>query len=512
MALFAKTSGEGWSFDKKTGQLTLTGELPVSADDAFHALGKRIRSIVALKGARVIYGYWLFAHLENLTVADLAELDVTACEGMGGMFQGCSSLTTVDLSGWDIRKVKSMSNMFDCCRKLESIKTGPLWIPRLVESTFSMFGGCLSLRELDLSSWHFGSLKDIAYMFSHCGSLEELDLSSMNVSYVEKMSGMFSDCRSLRTLKLGGWNLGNVKEMRELFQNCGKLEILDLTGWHVPSDANTEDMFKGVPGSVQVTASDDSVTRLLPAGAVVKPVGAYKESTKDYRRAMAAIETDLRSAKAGEKNAQFKAGNLYYKGDVRHNIPLSKATAAEWYTKSAAQGHMAAIYKLAYMYDTGDGIPANKAKAEELYRIAARQVMPDNDLGSLNVSGLEIECLMNASAHQIPAAQYMLGELYYRGIMVPQDREKAKELFQKAADNGVEPAKQSLKTYNNKKEKTAVYTIDADLCVRCFLCESTCPVGAISFVSNQSLAIDQEACVGCGACKAGCPVEAIYKV
>ena len=296
MALFAKTSGEGWSFDKKTGQLTITGELPVDADDAFQALGKRIHSIVAVKGARVTFAPWLFAHLKNLKVADLAELDVTACESLDGMFQGCFSLTSVDLSGWDVRNVKSMMDMFECCeslvsldlstwdvrnvkimsrmfcfcKSLKSIKTGPLWIPRLVEETFDMFGGCLSLRKIDLSAWHFGSLHGCGRMFCQCRSLEQLDLSSMDVGLVEEMPDMFAGCESLRSLWLEDWDLWYVKDMNNLFAGCGKLETLDLTGWRIPDNADTEDMFKGVPTSVQVIASDDSVVRLLPEGVKVE--------------------------------------------------------------------------------------------------------------------------------------------------------------------------------------------------------------------------------------------------
>ncbi len=296
MALFPKTSGEGWSFDKRTGQLTLSGELDFLVSKDFEALGKRVRSVVALKGARTTRGFDLFKNLKNLETADLRELDVSECdslhmmflgcsslvsldlstwdvgkvESMWYMFAGCSSLVSLDLSSWDVRKVKEMGSMFENCAKLERIKTGPQWDLRMVNSTFGMFSGCLALRELDLSSWNFDRLEKCGHMFLHCRSLEKLDLSSMDVGLVEEMPSMFSGCESLRSLWLEDWDLWYVKDMNNLFAGCGKLETLDLTGWRIPDNADTEDMFKGVPTSVQVTASDDSVVRLLPKGVKVE--------------------------------------------------------------------------------------------------------------------------------------------------------------------------------------------------------------------------------------------------
>jgi ferredoxin len=51
-------------------------------------------------------------------------------------------------------------------------------------------------------------------------------------------------------------------------------------------------------------------------------------------------------------------------------------------------------------------------------------------------------------------------------------------------------------------------TVDADNCVGCGACESTCPVSAIS-IGDGKATIDQEACLECGACESACPVSAI---
>ncbi len=47
-----------------------------------------------------------------------------------------------------------------------------------------------------------------------------------------------------------------------------------------------------------------------------------------------------------------------------------------------------------------------------------------------------------------------------------------------------------------------------DSCTNCGVCESECPVSAIS-EQNDKRVIDPDTCTDCGACEASCPVGAI---
>ena len=58
----------------------------------------------------------------------------------------------------------------------------------------SMFLGCESLKELNLSNFNTNNVNDMAYMFCRCYSLEELNLSNFNTDDVTDMYGMFSEC------------------------------------------------------------------------------------------------------------------------------------------------------------------------------------------------------------------------------------------------------------------------------------------------------------------------------
>ena len=51
--------------------------------------------------------------------------------------------------------------------------------------------------------------------------------------------------------------------------------------------------------------------------------------------------------------------------------------------------------------------------------------------------------------------------------------------------------------------------VDRERCVNCGACYSICPVDAISFEKDLSLAFDQEKCVSCRLCVDTCPTRAI---
>ena len=52
------------------------------------------------------------------------------------------------------------------------------------------------------------------------------------------------------------------------------------------------------------------------------------------------------------------------------------------------------------------------------------------------------------------------------------------------------------------------YKINAETCINCGACDSSCPVAAIS-EANEKRVIDAAKCIDCGACVGTCPVSAI---
>ena len=57
-------------------------------------------------------------------------------------------------------------------------------------------------------------------MFNGCSSLTELNLSNFRTNNVINMSNMFSNCSSLRELNLSNFNTDKVINMENIFQYC----------------------------------------------------------------------------------------------------------------------------------------------------------------------------------------------------------------------------------------------------------------------------------------------------
>jgi len=51
--------------------------------------------------------------------------------------------------------------------------------------------------------------------------------------------------------------------------------------------------------------------------------------------------------------------------------------------------------------------------------------------------------------------------------------------------------------------------VDEERCIDCGACYSICPVDAISFKEDNSIAFDDERCISCGLCGDACPTRAI---
>ena len=115
----------------------------------------------------------------------------------------------------------------------------------------------------------------------------------------------------------------------------------------------------------------------------------------------------LQKANAGDAQAQFKMGEIYYLG-LKVNEDYGKAY--RWFIKAARQGHAAAQYYVGLCYQNGEGIGQDDDMAVYWFRKSANQNFGEaqNELGCC----------------------YMLGEGVY------EDYAEAENLFLKAVANG----------------------------------------------------------------------------
>ena len=128
------------------------------------------------------------------------------------------------------------------------------------------------------------------------------------------------------------------------------------------------------------------------------------------------------------------------------------ATALKIFRPLAEAGDPRAQNQLAWMYESGLGVPRDKAEGERWTRKAAEQ---GNSEAELNLGfkydlyepkdyAQAIAWYRKAADHGNAMAQEVLGATYYQGKIAPQNFALAVEWFRKAADQGDFDAQHSL--------------------------------------------------------------------
>lgn len=180
------------------------------------------------------------------------------------------------------------------------------------------------------------------------------------------------------------------------------------------------------------------------------------EAVKWYRKA----------ARQENSNALFNLGTAYYNGDgvsiddlsayawflLAQNFGSQLATEAAERMKEAAEGRsqFAAFEKIGDMYQKGDDLPQSSSKAAYWYRKAAEngearaQVKLANlllqDQSATANYGEVYSLCENAAKANFPPGAYCMGELYEQGLGVGRDVSKAAKWFLEAANMGLAAA------------------------------------------------------------------------
>jgi TPR repeat protein len=198
-------------------------------------------------------------------------------------------------------------------------------------------------------------------------------------------------------------------------------------------------------------------------------------------------------AEQGEAEAQFRLGVLYVTGD--QGIDQDYRQAREWFLKAAGQGHLPALHNVGELYYQGAGVRQDYSEAAKWFARAAEKGFPgsQHNLGQMHLEGLGVpkdpaqgmswlrkaaqsgfarsqsflglllteqgpsgwdeafSWLHKAAEQGDPDAQFNLASAYWTGRGCQVDKTKSVEWYQKAADQGFEPALQVLKTVQGSK-------------------------------------------------------------
>jgi len=177
-----------------------------------------------------------------------------------------------------------------------------------------------------------------------------------------------------------------------------------------------------------------------------KGLKAYRNS--DY---ITAFQEWQPLAEQGNATAQYNLGFMYDNGE---GVTQDKAKAVEWYTEAAQQGYANAQYNLGSMYSNGEGVAQDKAKAVEWYTEAAQQgfaraqtnlgFMYSNGEGVAQDKAKAVEWYTEAAQQGYERAQFNLGFMYDNGEGVAQDKAKAVRWYTEAAQQGYASAQTNL--------------------------------------------------------------------
>lgn len=198
-----------------------------------------------------------------------------------------------------------------------------------------------------------------------------------------------------------------------------------------------------------------------PAGGVEAELGVIKERArklyfglgrqKNYPQALALY---LKAAQAGDPEAQYIAGGMFFKGI---GTPVDYDKAFELLYMAAKNGKSTAESQkvLAQSFLLGRGVAQNFDEAKYWYSLAAEQGDREaqNELGFMYYVGTGGEqdyaraftLFHQAAMNGFPLAQYNVGIMYYTGNGVPgPDLVSSYAWLSLAARNGHEQAKQAL--------------------------------------------------------------------
>lgn len=115
-----------------------------------------------------------------------------------------------------------------------------------------------------------------------------------------------------------------------------------------------------------------------------------------------ALENCTEMAEAGDMQAQFEMGELYYHGErTDQDLP----TALQWYEQASIQGHPDAQYRLGLMHMAGEGVERSLPQAYIMLKMAA----VNGQDAAMDASDRLTE---EMSSEEVAAASQVLGTLF----------------------------------------------------------------------------------------------------
>ena len=226
----------------------------------------------------------------NLTKADLANLDVSNVYDMSDMFWNAAKLKEVDLTGWQTNSVHYFYSMFDGS----------------------------GIKNLDLSTWNVSNVADFTYMFANTKHLNVLNISGWKLNKTIEfngilgVSGLFlfgkgADNSSVRTIIANDTDLNG--HYLQAFKQSHPMEIISNTDKPISIKGNfvikdpTKPSSIGSPNFVYVIFVDEKTGEIInkdPYAQVKRPVRGKDDQLQAFNEAIQASYDKLLKDKGYE--------------------------------------------------------------------------------------------------------------------------------------------------------------------------------------------------------------------
>lgn len=187
--------------------------------------------------------------------------------------------------------------------------------------------------------------------------------------------------------------------------------------------------------------------------AMVLLMNIYYEGTETLEaNTVEALKWAKKAAALDDMEAIFMIGLTYYNDDDFEN-------AAEYFEKAAEADNIQAVFLYAYMLAEGNGVDKDVKTAIKLYKkgVAEGHAPSMSNLATLYFMGEDVPQDYNraynlyaqASDQELAIANFMLGRMFANGFGVQKDKTSAKQYFQLALEQGYEGAKVELDSLNS---------------------------------------------------------------
>lgn len=143
------------------------------------------------------------------------------------LFKGCDSCDEIDLTSWDMTNVTDTAEMF-----------------------YKSY-----CKSVNLSGVNLRKVFDMSRMFSHCGCLETVNMLGVKASPVIA-NGMFYQCFNLKAVDISGIDFSLCGMLMSLFCDCVNLEEVHFAKWNKGNLTMCYDNFTGCCELIKKTGLD----------------------------------------------------------------------------------------------------------------------------------------------------------------------------------------------------------------------------------------------------------------